>query len=59
MVNDLPYKHDETLDELMKSALRTLRRTKHDQGTVGELELLKRASDKLEHVKDHRKLCYG
>jgi hypothetical protein len=58
-VNDLPYKRNEALEELMIAALRALRKAKHDQGTSKEPELLKHASDSLEHLDDHGELCYG
>ena len=58
-VNDLPYERNEALEELMNAALRALRKAKHHQDLNEKLKSLKRVSDKLEHVNDHRKLCYG
>jgi hypothetical protein len=55
----LPYKRNEAVEELMNAALRALRKAKHHQDLNEKLKSLKRVSDKLEHVNDHRKLCYG
>jgi hypothetical protein len=58
-VNELPYKHDEALEELMKSALRALRKAKRGRDTNKELKSLERACGQLDYLCEEMELQCG